>query len=244
MNRIRPLVFLAIVSAASLLHADDPPPSGAKEMFFDPQRSVSDASVASAAPTAAKITDEEGRRLARVSPEATVLGLSYWIELIASAGKRGVHVTDERTFRTGERIRVHFRGNSDGRIVIVQLGASGAASVLFPDAQKGLAQNRIHANRDHVLPSDAHWFRFDDKAGTEKLLVLFAKTQAELDRAFPTRPVMDTAETAALLRAVRQSSGGKDLFIESETKEPSEIGSYVVNVAGKPIALEIALAHR
>jgi hypothetical protein len=116
--------------------------------------------------------------------------------------------------------------------------------VLFPDAGKGLGQNRIRANRDHVLPSEAHWFRFDDKAGTEKLLVLFARNQEELDRAFPTQPVMDPTETATLLRAVRQSRGGKDLLIEKETREPSEIGDYVVNVAGKPIALEIALAHR
>jgi hypothetical protein len=223
------------------LRADEVPAVGAKEMFFDPQRGVAEASTAS---TPAKITDEDGRRIAQLSPETPILGLSYWIELIAGAGKRGVHVTDDRAFRSGERIRLHFRGNADGRIVIVQLGTSGASTVLFPDAGKGLGQNRIRANRDHVLPSEAHWFRFDDKAGTEKLLVLFARNQEELDRAFPTQPVMDPTETATLLRAVRQSRGGKDLLIEKETREPSEIGDYVVNVAGKPIALEIALAHR
>lgn len=243
MNRMRLGLSLAIGLAvvSVVAGADEVPAAGAKEMFFDPQRSVAEASTTNAS---RKVTDEEGRRIAQLSPDAPVLGLSYWIELIANAARRGVHVTDERTFRSGERIRLHFRGNADGRIVLVQLGTSGVSSVLFPDAGKGLALNRIRANRDHVLPSEAHWFRFDGKAGTEKLLVLFARSQEELDRAFPTQPVMDAAETARLLRAVQQSRGGKDLLIERETREPSEIGDYAVNVAGKPIALEIALTHR
>ncbi|HEV7764968.1 MAG TPA: DUF4384 domain-containing protein, partial [Thermoanaerobaculia bacterium] len=225
---------------ATLIRADDMPRVGAKEIFFDPRRSVSEASSAS---RPSKVTDDEGRRIAQVSSDVTVLGLSYWIELVTSPGKRGIHVTDERTFRSGERIRIHFRGNTDGRIVIVQLGTSGASSVLFPDARKRLGQNHILANHDHVLPSEEHWFRFDDTPGTERLLILFARNQAELDRVFPIRPLMDVAMTTILLRTVNQSKGGKDLLIERETREPSEIGGYAVNVAGKPIALEIALTH-
>lgn len=234
--------LVAIVAAVHLLATDETPQTGAKEMFFDPERSLAEASVAGKKPV--RLTDEEGRRVVQVSAETRVLGLSYWIELVTNTEKRGVPVTDERTFRSGERIRLHFRGNTDGRIVLVQLGTSGVSGVLFPDQTKGLGQNRIRANNDHVLPSGEHWFRFDSKAGTERLLVLFARSQDELDRAFPTQPVMDATATAALLRAVQQASGGKDLFIESETKEPSEIGSYAVSLSGRPIALQIALTHR
>ena len=242
MNRIGlGLTFAATLVVSGFALADDVPAVGAKEAFFDPQRSLTEVTTAS---VAAKVTDDDGRRIAQLAPEAVTLGLSYWIELIASAGKRGVHVTDDRTFRSGDRIRLHFRGNADGQIMIVQLGTSGASTVLFPDARKDLAHNRIRANRDHVLPSDAHWFRFDDNAGSERLLILFARNQEELDRTFPTQPIMDSAATARLLRAVKQSTGGKDLLIERETREPSEIGRYAVNVAGKPIALEIALTHR
>jgi hypothetical protein len=239
-NRMRLGSFLAMAVMATKLFADDGQ-VGAKEMFFDPQRSVGEASTAG---KPAKITDDEGRRIAQLAPASTVLGLSYWIELVTSAGKRGVHVTDARAFRSGERIRLHFRGNTNGRIVLVQLGTSGTASVLFPDPEKGLAGNEIGANRDQVLPSAGHWFRFDETAGTERLLVLFARNQEELERAFPTQRVMDAAATAALLRSVRRSKGSKDLFIEKETREPSEIGDYAVNVAGEPIALEIELTHR
>lgn len=237
--KILHIAALLIAFAAS---ADDVQPTGAKEMFFDPQRSVAEAS---SAPR--KQLDDDGRRVAQVSADTSTrrsLGLSYWIELIETGGKRGVQVTDDRTFQSGERIRLHFRGNSDGRIVLVQIGSSGTSSVLFPDAPKGLAENRVRANQDHVLPSAGHWFRFDNNAGTEKLLVLFAKNQAELDRTFPARPIMNEAETAALLRAVQQSGGSKDLLIETETAEPAEVGTYAVNVTGKPIAVQIALKHR
>lgn len=244
MNRVRigSVLVAAIITSVRLLATDDTASTGAKEMFFDPERSVAEASVARKKPV--RLTDEEGRRVAQVSGDTRALGLSYWIELVTDSAKRGVPVTDERTFRSGERIRLHFRGNADGRIVLVQLGTSGVSSVLFPDQTKGLGQNRIRANSDHVLPSGEHWFRFDSKAGTERLLVLFARNQDELDRAFPTQPVMDAAATASLLRAVQQASGGKDLFIESETKEPSEIGSYAVTLSGRPIAVQIALTHR
>lgn len=239
-NRMRIGCFLVIVAIAGGSFADDGQ-VGAKEMFFDPQRSVGEASTAN---KRSRITDDEGRRIAQLAPESTILGLSYWIELVTSAGKRGVPVTDERAFRSGERIRLHFRANTNGQIVLVQLRTSGPSSVLFPDPDKGLRSNDVRANRDHVLPSAEHWFRFDEHAGTEKLLVLFARNQEELDRAFPTQRVMDSAATATLLRAVQRSKGSKDLLIEKETREPSEIGDYAVNVAGKPIALEIELTHR
>lgn len=242
MNQIGFALCLAFaILAVGLLRADDAQ-VGAKEMFFDPERNVAEATTTSR--SAAKVKDDEGRRIAQLAPESTVLGLSYWIELITKAGKHGVHVTDARTFRSGERIRLHFRGNANGRIVIVQLGTSGSSSVLFPDPDKGLAGNEVRANRDHVLPSAGHWFRFDESAGTEKLLVLFARNQEELDRAFPTQRVMDRAATLTLLRAIQRSRGSKDLLIEKETREPSEIGDYAVNVAGQPIALELALMHR
>ena len=163
---------------------------------------------------------------------------------MGSTSDRGTQVTDDRTFRSGERIQLHFRGNAAGRILIVQLGSSGTSSVLFPDATKGVADNSIRANRDQILPAATHWFRFDDNAGTEKLLVLFARTQAELDRTFPTRRVMDAETTAALLAAAERVTGSKDLVIETETEQPTEIGTYAVNVAGKPIVMQIQLKHQ
>jgi hypothetical protein len=228
---------VAIIAAVSLSAQDAPQLKGAKELFFDP----ANGSVISATPA----HDADRRRISNVTEDASprVLGLSYWIELIEAAHPGGTQVTDARTFQSGDRIRLHFRSNGNGHIVIVQLGSSGTSSILFPDRQKGLDENLVRANRDAILPSARHWFKFDEQAGTEKLLVLFGRTQKDLERAFPTRQVMDSETTARLLALAKRASGSKDLLIESETAKPDELGVYSVNVAGQPIVLEIGLKH-
>jgi hypothetical protein len=224
-------------------------PSGAKELFFDPQHdTVADAARPGGrkkAPPAPRLDGD--RRIAVVSTDAATqrtLGLSYWIELVDAPERTGSMVTDMRTFRSGDRIRLHFRGNADGRILLVQLGSSGTSNILFPDPDKGMTDNTIRVNEDRVLPSEKYWFRFDDQAGTEKLLVLFAKDQTELQRAFPTQPNMDTQQTARLISLTNQAWGSKDLLLETETRQASEVGTYAVNTAGKPVVLQIVLKHR
>jgi hypothetical protein len=192
------------------------------------------------------VYDDSGRRLANVPVKDSGVrakGLSYWIELVDVSGGPGVQVTDSRIFKSGERIRLHFRSNSDGRISIVQIGSSGTSSILFPDPAKGLSNNVLQANQDIVLPSPTHWFRFDENKGTERLLVFFAGNQQQLDTTFPTQRSMDPVATLALLDTAKTASGSKDLLIETETQTVSEIGTYAVNLAGNPIVLEIELKH-
>lgn len=230
----RALISAVFFAAVASVTADDGQ-RGAKEMFFDPNGSPGNGAVV-----------EHGRRVPRVPPQATkprTIGLSYWIELMGPGAGSGTAVTDERVFRSGERIRLHFRGNTDGRIMIVQIGSSGTSSVLFPDATKGVGDNLLHAKRDHVLPASTHWFRFDDTPGIEKLLVVFGTSQAEIDRHFPTKRVMDEATTAALIRLAETAQGGKDLLIETETRKPEEIGRYVISLSGRPLAFMVDLRH-
>jgi hypothetical protein len=238
------LIF--IFAAALPVLAQDEPPKGAKEMFFDPQQSSPDVSHPKTdAPPRAPKFDAAGRRIPHSTDpvKQRALGLSYWIELADASGTAMGPVTDEHTFRSGDRIRLHFRSNSDGHVLLVQLGSSGTSSVLFPDPSRGLIQNRLHAQEDHVLPSPARWFKFDKNAGTETLLVLFARTQSELDRSFPTHTMMDAEETGALLELVNDAPGRKDLVIENENQEPAEVGTYAVSVAGNPIILQVVLKH-
>jgi hypothetical protein len=240
------LIALVVAGAARAVPLDEPP-TGAKELFFDPQQELNSGAVHSGAvkPRRQPTYDSSGRRTPHSTDHATqrALGLSYWIELADADGTPFGPVTDEHTFKSGDRIRLHFRGNTDGRILLVQLGSSGTSSVLFPDPAKGMTANALRANDDHVLPAPTHWFKFDASPGTEKLLVLFAKSQSELDRALPTRASMDAVDTATLLQAADHIGGGKDLMIETETQRASEVGTYAVNVSGKPIVLQIVLKH-
>lgn len=235
---------------------DEPITRGAKEMFFDPADGEANAVVPrqqekapseqSAKREAKPVYDDAGRRipLSLETGANRSMGLSYWIELVDPSRANRVEATSDRSFRSGERIRLHFRSNADGRLVIVQLGSSGTSSLLFPDSGKGVVENTVRSGKDQVIPSEKLWFKFDDNVGTETLLVLFARTEAELRQAFPIGSTMDANATAALLRAADAASGSKDLFIETETRRPAELGTYAVNVAGKPVVLKIRLRHQ
>ncbi len=244
------LIALIFFLAGPILDAfaQELPQKGAKELFFDPEQSNATATRPSAEtpPPRSPKFDASGRRLPHSTDPAKqrILGLSYWIELADASGTPIGPVTDQHTFVSGDRIHLHFRSNTSGHVLLVQLGSSGRSSVLFPDPKKGLSENRLRAQEDHVLPSTERWFKFDKNAGTETLLVLFARSQSEIDRPFPTRATMDAEQTGALLELASDATGRKDLIIETETREETEIGTYAVSVAGKPIILQVVLKHR
>lgn len=254
------VVALSFVTSASLCAGDGAIP-GAKDLFYDPAQgtavgaqvqppvdSRAKASAARAQPSAAT-----GAKTARRQPTVQVAaaaqapagknrGLHYWVEL-ESQGGQGDYVTDRHMFRSGDRIRLHFVSNGDGHILLIQLGASGASSLLFPAPGQGLADNSLKAGEDRILPSASHWFRFDSQAGTERLLVLFARDTEELDR-FKVKPEMGPEETRTLVAAATHVAGSKDLVIETETRQASEIGTYGINLKGDPVVLQIELQHR
>jgi Domain of unknown function (DUF4384) len=249
----RPLTAIAFVFATicTATVADEPladePPTGAKELFGG----GSDAEIVSYPPAEAEASKPQPptRRatsakkptsggLARHRTTAA-FGLKYWIELI-EPGKPNERVTSSRTFRSGEKIRLHFESNADGHISIVHVGASGASMTLFPDASKKLGDTTIRANVDRVLPSPNHWFRFDTNPGVERLLVFFASEPELLAASFPIRQTMDAAATNTLRRNAEELSGSKDLVVETVERE----ATYVVNKSRKLLALEITLDHR
>jgi hypothetical protein len=257
--------FVALVIGAAALGQEPPPEErGAKELFFDPasgsvtrvsaetETENSEASASqeqkpatarSRGPHRTGTHSPAAETQAAPLPDPVRIGLSSWIELDSGSGGPGIRVAQTRIFRSGERIRLHFRSNVDGYISLIQLGTSGSAQLLFPDVEVGLVDNRLGAFVDRVLPSIDHWFRFDETPGAERLLVLFARSREELGT-FPVRRSMEPAQTASLFSATRQITGSKDLRIETEVQAATKIGTYGVNVAGKPVILEIVLQHR
>lgn len=221
-----------------------PAKPGLKRTAAPPKRKAASPQIARQPPKSDSQASTIGSYVRRIPNPSNglTLGLSYWIELVGQDGK-GQQVTDNRIFRSGEKIRLHFRSNADGNIALLQLGSSGTSSVLFPDPSKGLDDSRISAREDRILPTESAWFRFDNTPGTEKILVVFARSQEEMN-IFSIRPFMDAAATKAVLETVDDIRGGKDLILETETEEASEIGGYGVNLAGKPVVMEIQLKHQ
>jgi hypothetical protein len=164
-------------------------------------------------------------------------GLRYWIELIESPGAPPIRVNDRRVFKSGERIRVHVQATAPGVVTLIQIEDSGSSSILFPG--KTVTDNSLKAGVERPLPSERAWFRFDARPGTERLLLLFAKTQSDLDRKFQAKPEMDASVTARLIETAKSSAGSKSLFLESE----DDGGLHASNATGAPLILEIVLKH-
>jgi len=239
------------------------PPSGAKELFYDPvgatatrvSQGASPSSPPARSPAPPQAVQQAqparggayGRRSPVAATQATRtspqnLGLSYWIEKVGPEGGPSSQVTERHTFRSGDRIRIHFQSNADGDIALFQIGSSGTGQLLFPDLSAGLTDSRLSAGEDKVLPHDTAWFRFDEQPGTEQLIVFFARSAAELQ--VPARPTLNEEATKDLIRNARHLQGSKDLVIATEAQTVGEVGTYGVNKAGKPIVLEIKLEHR
>ena len=266
------LLALLLLGSRSLLAAGDPPVKGAKELFYDPTdgavvsasqpnaftgtpppssnhpKKVAGAPKKAGSAGATRLAHTEPtnsssmrRVLNKAASNSSTLGLSYWIELVGRDGK-GQQVTDSRTFHSGEKIRLHFRSNAEGYIALIQLGSSGTSSILFPDPVRGLTDSRIAADSDRILPTDKAWFKFDNSPGTERIVVLFGRAQQDLD-SFQVKPRMDAPTTEAVLRGADKARGSKDLILETETENASEVGTYAVNLAGKPVVLDIQLRH-
>jgi hypothetical protein len=251
--RVYALTMIAAFLWSGVVRGAEAPIPGAKELFYDPAGDhLSSGSPAKPAnkpsgkhPATSSSVDSSARRL--VQPVKNVgaqqiLGLSYWIELEGRKGQPGAQVTNQRTFRSGERIRLHFRSNAEGQIALLQLGSSGNSSFLFPDPEKKLTDTSLVADQDRVLPDASRWFTFDNRPGAERLLAVFAKSKADVD-SLSIGPVMDAKATESVLQTAEKQRGSKDLIIETETRKASEIGTYGVTRSGKPVILEIELKH-
>jgi hypothetical protein len=257
---MRQLCFLIalVVLCSQVSRGQESPVPGAKDLFYDPSQGTT-ASVRLPPPVPPKEEPKHGSGMKKEGPAPMVhrsssprpatktsapqnRGLHSWIELQEPDGKWS-YVSNQEIFRSGERIRLHFVSNVDGRILLIQLGASGSSSILFPDPGKGLMDNQLKAGVDRMLPTTGHWFRFDANPGTERLIALFASDSAELER-FPVKPEMRPSETTALMQVINHHLGSKDLVIETETRTASEVGTYGVNLQGNPVILEISLQHR
>lgn len=267
----RQVATVALVFALALdSSAGSSDTRGAKELFYDPTDSSvlqlssegktgsgrADASRPESKPNPSKSgttpvrrnpplrpRDSNGRSQIAAVKSSTVLGLSHWIELEGPGGATAVQVASTRVFRSGERIRLHFQSNADGHIALIQLGSSGTGQMLFPNPAQGLTDNHLVAGQARALPSPGHWFRFDQNPGTERLIVVFARTSQELNR-FRPKSQVDERETGTLLADLQRAKGSKDLFIETDSQTAGEVGTYGVNVTGLPVVFEIALQHQ
>lgn len=157
------------------------------------------------------------------------VGIHYWIEL------EGVGpVTANRTFYTGDRIRLHVRSNVDGYLSLWTLDSSGRGELLFPQPGQAEGDNFVKADTEYVTPG---FIKFAPPAQEERLVIFFSRNK-ELPS--PT----GTSTDAQVVAKETGPRGEKALVFETDDKNPDEIGTYVVNKKGGPVAVEVRLKHQ
>lgn len=190
-----------------------------------------------------------------IPEDGAVTGVRYWIELLTEQNQL-LRVNASRIFKSGERIRLHFESNVDGRLVILQSQNGAPYATLFPNSAN--AAGRVQKFMDQTFPSANGWFRFDNKPGDIRLLVtIHADSRSQdlplLAQATPSgvlSPEENKQIDAFMRKESARNKGSKALFVE-EDNSPDAPSTYVVvdsrkspNVTKGVVAVEVRLSHK
>lgn len=175
------------------------------------------------------------------------LGISYWIELVSRDGMKQ-RVTADRTFRSGDRIKLLLVANRDGYLYLLNIGSTGRSYMLFPHSGMSPGDNFIRASATYEIPYSAT-IRFDENPGQETLLLMLSpKPMGDLPPGpDPRTPTLNAEDTGRLVAAAERR-GAKDLVLETESvgSSPASYGVAPLSSMGEEgmITLQIKLKHR
>jgi hypothetical protein len=249
-NSIRSAGILMVISFCMAMpgFSEKQPSKGAKALFYD---STSGTTIQGASRDTAH---------AQTMPRVNT-GLKYWVELVQPNSSQILRVSSTRAFHSGERIRLHFESNVDGRISLLQINPDGSSRLLFPDQRVNNADNRIKAGMDATIPSGDAWFTFDTNPGMERILVFLTPDSNPLApsphekevlsakastrsvpgtsdnlQAAPPGGTLNSATTAGLAAQVEKQRGSKALVLEVDDKSEAPAEYAVRPVAHKNAA--------
>lgn len=97
--------------------------------------------------------------------------------------------SEKSEYRIGEKMRVSVRANQDCYLTIIDVGTSGAATVIFPNLQH--PANAVKAGETYVIPDPSAGFEFEvsGPAGAELLRAVASKQPVvELQDVLGRRP--------------------------------------------------------
>lgn len=217
---------LWLVSGQTVTAQTPSKPAGAKALFYDP--------VSGTLLTSGERQKKTSKGQVRVRPTAPTEkikfpGIHYWIELEGHGA-----VTDDYIFHTGDRIKLYVRSNTDGYLSLWTLDSSGRGKRLYPPTTETDTASLLKAD---VEFSPLGFIRFGPPAEDERLLVFFSRDKQD-------QPPGQVKTLSQDFIAKASPKGSKELVFETEKTAPAEVGTYVINRQGGPLAKEILLKHQ
>jgi hypothetical protein len=190
MKALPSVIAILILSLFVLGLAGEAPagPSGAKAIFDSGEGPA--VRMSSGGSTARPAT-----QTASAPVREKYVGVSYKLVLLRDTGAFDI-VSKNRTFRTGEKIKLLVRTNRPGYLTIMNIGTSGNSTVLCSE--------QVEPGAMVEIPRTGN-FRFSGPPGTEKLLVMLSAQPNPMGNpststvaSAPPPPPADASSTAAL----------------------------------------------
>lgn len=235
---MRRLILLSAGMIVSFsLFAQQEPPKGAKVLFLDTQ---------SGRMTMPKVSRSSPKPSSNSLDVPAITGLMYYLELVTPSGEL-VRVNSNRTFRSGEKFRLHVSSNIDGWLTILQSQDGGRFEKLFPTSSLPGSASNIRKGVDTVLPAAGGWFKFDERPGEIRLLMMLTAEEgaSSMQVASGRNEVVES-----MLAAERLQRGSKALLIETSDSPKEGFEVRVVNstedrkIPPGQIVVELKLEHR
>lgn len=141
----------------------------------------------------------------------------------------------DNTYAVGERVRLFVQSNKDAHITVLNVGASGQTTVLFPNAFQ--TETRVAANRvvEVPAPNSGASIRVGGPTGRELIKVIASTTPTPLFAA-------GGAQAAGLFTTLKSDSRSvaRDLQVTMDTQANHEWDDYnkvITTIAARPSAV-------
>lgn len=142
--------------------------------------------------------------------------------LLASSDRRRAQlrvreVSDQESFRSGDRFRLAVQANVAGHLYAFVLDSGGDIHLLFP-YERGAKTNTVRPFRTRQVPEE-DWFRFDEETGAERFYLFLSRRPIdELERAAGDGERFRAGELEDLL----EGAGDNDWKLFDETDATGE----------------------
>ena len=180
--------------------------------------------------------------------DPTVISVKTTLELNRGGEKSTVLPSAE--FKSGDKVKILYTPSVDAYVYWLSQGTSGKYYMLFPTPKTG-TDNFVKKNEVHSIPTKGS-FRFDDKQGTEKILLVLASEKIpELEKAAQEAAVSGgkVSASAADVNKISTKQENKrttrDLVFEEDEDEESGIETQTQASKGmEPMVVYYELNHK